>query len=158
MSQTEPHRQAMQQNFDARVCIIGAGPSGITAGKNLLQAGVRNFVIYEKSDQVGGNWVFTPKPSTVVDLTLSANNYSEGNILSEVALGYTPGSVGLPAYLDAKAGANHAVPVVTWSTYTGAKAYETLGQSVPGWNRYQVYAIKSNLTHIRGSHTPERLQ
>ena len=63
MSQTEPHRQAMQQNFDARGCIIGAGPSGITAGKNLLQAGVRNFVIYEKSDQVGGNWVFTPTTS-----------------------------------------------------------------------------------------------
>lgn len=50
-------------NQDARVCVIGAGPSGITAGKNLLQAGLRNVVIYEKGDQVGGNWVFSPRLS-----------------------------------------------------------------------------------------------
>ena len=44
------------------VGIIGAGPSGITAAKNLLQARIRNFVIYEKNDQVGGNWVFSEEP------------------------------------------------------------------------------------------------
>jgi cation diffusion facilitator CzcD-associated flavoprotein CzcO len=53
----------MQRHQNVRVCIIGAGPSGTTAGKNLLQAGLRNFVIYEKSDQVGGNWVFTSNTS-----------------------------------------------------------------------------------------------
>ncbi len=53
----------MKRNTDARVCVIGAGPSGITAGKNLLQAGLRNIVIYEKNDQVGGNWVFSPRLS-----------------------------------------------------------------------------------------------
>jgi thioredoxin reductase len=40
-----------------RVCIIGAGPSGITAAKALLDAGVP-FDCFEKSDRVGGNWVF----------------------------------------------------------------------------------------------------
>lgn len=99
------------------------------------------------------NWIYTPRSSTVLDVAVAGNNYSEGNILSEVALGYTPSSVGLPAYLDAKAGANHAVPVITWSTNAGGKAYETLGQSVPGWNRYQVFSIKSNLTRIIGAHT-----
>lgn len=53
----------MIRNTEARVCVIGAGPSGITAGKNLLQAGLRNIVIYEKNDQVGGNWVFSPRLS-----------------------------------------------------------------------------------------------
>lgn len=53
----------MKRDISARVCVIGAGPSGITAGKNLLQAGLRNIVIYEKGDQVGGNWVFTPEVS-----------------------------------------------------------------------------------------------
>lgn len=47
----------------ARVCIIGAGPSGITAAKNLLQVGLTNFVVYEKGDQVGGNWVYSPRLS-----------------------------------------------------------------------------------------------
>jgi cation diffusion facilitator CzcD-associated flavoprotein CzcO len=42
----------------SKVCVIGAGCSGITAVKNLLQAGVTDLVCYEKSDQIGGNWVF----------------------------------------------------------------------------------------------------
>lgn len=48
----------MKRDTTARVCIIGAGPSGITAAKNLLQVGIRDVVVYERQDQVGGNWVF----------------------------------------------------------------------------------------------------
>jgi dimethylaniline monooxygenase (N-oxide forming) len=40
-----------------RACIIGAGSSGIAAAKALLDRGVP-FDCFEKSDQVGGNWVF----------------------------------------------------------------------------------------------------
>lgn len=39
------------------VCIIGAGPSGISAAKNCRQNGIA-FDLYEKNDKVGGNWVF----------------------------------------------------------------------------------------------------
>jgi hypothetical protein len=53
----------MKRGKDARVCVIGAGPSGITAAKNLLQAGLREVVVYEKGDAVGGNWVFNPRLS-----------------------------------------------------------------------------------------------
>lgn len=42
-----------------RVAVIGAGCSGITAVKNLLQAGIREVVCYEQNDQVGGNWIFS---------------------------------------------------------------------------------------------------
>ena len=41
-----------------RVCIIGAGPSGITTAKNLLQQGLTNFTVFEKSHRLGGNWVY----------------------------------------------------------------------------------------------------
>lgn len=71
----------MNRTTSARVCIIGAGPSGITAAKNLLQAGIRNFVIYEKNDQVGGNWVFNDKTqhSSVYETThlISSKRYSQ---------------------------------------------------------------------------------
>lgn len=40
-----------------RACIIGAGSSGIAAAKALLDRGI-SFDCFEKSDQVGGNWVF----------------------------------------------------------------------------------------------------
>jgi hypothetical protein len=40
-----------------RVCLIGAGSSGIAVAKALLERGIA-FDCFEKSDQVGGNWVF----------------------------------------------------------------------------------------------------
>jgi thioredoxin reductase len=44
-------------NVLPRACIIGAGSSGIAAAKTLLDRGVP-FDCIEKSDQVGGTWVF----------------------------------------------------------------------------------------------------
>src|SRR3712207_8723686 len=38
-----------------RVCVIGAGSSGITAAKALLDRGI-SFDTLEMSDRVGGNW------------------------------------------------------------------------------------------------------
>jgi hypothetical protein len=49
----------MKSGTQARVCIIGAGPSGITAAKHLLQVGHTNFVIYERGAEVGGTWVYS---------------------------------------------------------------------------------------------------
>ncbi|HEX5515844.1 MAG TPA: NAD(P)-binding protein, partial [Gammaproteobacteria bacterium] len=43
-----------------RVCVIGAGPSGIAAAKNCLQFAL-DVVVFEKNDKVGGNWVFNSK-------------------------------------------------------------------------------------------------
>ena len=40
-----------------RVCVIGAGSSGIAAVKVLAQGGIA-FDCFEASDRVGGNWVF----------------------------------------------------------------------------------------------------
>jgi dimethylaniline monooxygenase (N-oxide forming) len=40
-----------------RTCVIGAGPSGLAAVKALAEAGL-DFDCFEKSDRVGGNWVF----------------------------------------------------------------------------------------------------
>ena len=46
-----------------KACIIGAGPSGITAAKNLIQVGITDFVLYEKSSKIGGNWVYNESKS-----------------------------------------------------------------------------------------------
>jgi dimethylaniline monooxygenase (N-oxide forming) len=43
-----------------RACIIGAGSSGIAAAKALADGGIQ-FDCFEKSDRVGGNWVFGNK-------------------------------------------------------------------------------------------------
>jgi cation diffusion facilitator CzcD-associated flavoprotein CzcO len=51
-------RPAAQQ----RICVIGAGPCGLTALKNLRQVGCRNVVCYEESGGIGGNWAYTDDP------------------------------------------------------------------------------------------------
>ena len=40
-----------------KICVIGAGPSGITAIKNLLDQGL-DVVAYDRNHEVGGNWIF----------------------------------------------------------------------------------------------------
>ena len=40
------------------VCVIGAGPSGITAAKNLLDEGLQ-VTVFDSGTEVGGNWVFS---------------------------------------------------------------------------------------------------
>ena len=65
-----------------KVAVIGAGPSGITAAKNAMERGLGdNLVVFEKSDQVGGNWVYREdnNHSSVYDTThiISSKYYSE---------------------------------------------------------------------------------
>ncbi len=43
-----------------RICVIGAGPSGIAAAKNLLDEGL-DVTVYDRGEEVGGNWVFAEK-------------------------------------------------------------------------------------------------
>ncbi|PWN57347.1 flavin-containing monooxygenase [Abyssibacter profundi] len=51
-------------NKNERIAVIGAGPSGITAAKNVIEAGYGDgLTLFEMSDQVGGNWVFRDEPS-----------------------------------------------------------------------------------------------
>lgn len=62
------------------ICVIGAGPSGLTAAKNCLEAGLP-VTVFEQNDQVGGNWVYNAKTghSSVYENThiISSRNWSE---------------------------------------------------------------------------------
>ena len=65
-----------------RIAVIGAGPSGIAAAKECIQLGLgEQLVVFEKSDQVGGNWVFRDGEghSSVYETThiISSKYYSE---------------------------------------------------------------------------------
>jgi hypothetical protein len=45
-----------------KVCVIGAGPSGITAAKNLLDVDM-DVIVFDYGKDVGGNWVFSDSES-----------------------------------------------------------------------------------------------
>lgn len=61
----------MKSILQPKIGIIGAGPCGLTAAKNLLMQGLTNIIIFEKSEFLGGNWVFdeTAKHSSVYETT-----------------------------------------------------------------------------------------
>tara|TARA_R110002073_G_scaffold13223_3_gene56617 strand:- start:1304 stop:2800 length:1497 start_codon:yes stop_codon:yes gene_type:complete len=50
-----------------RIVVIGAGMAGILAGIKLREAGVDDFVIYEKADRVGGTWRENTYPGLTCD-------------------------------------------------------------------------------------------
>ena len=52
----------MTPSIAPRVCVIGAGPCGLTAVKNLLAAGISDLVCYEDASAIGGNWVYDDAP------------------------------------------------------------------------------------------------
>ncbi|RUR16887.1 monooxygenase [Legionella sp. km535] len=50
--------RAHKDCISPRICVIGAGPSGIAAIKNLQEQGLTSITAFEKNNQIGGNWVY----------------------------------------------------------------------------------------------------
>ncbi|MEO7651467.1 MAG: hypothetical protein ABIZ80_13460, partial [Bryobacteraceae bacterium] len=93
------------------------------------------------------DWVVTRSATTVFDFFISANQFRDGNIVT-VPLQYKPSDVGLPAYMDQKAGEQTLLPSMAAAGYArlGRAGYPTLTQ-------YRMLFGKADVTHIRGSHT-----
>ena len=45
-----------------RICVIGAGPTGLTTVKNLTEAGLTDLVCHEAQDATGGIWAYSDDP------------------------------------------------------------------------------------------------
>jgi cation diffusion facilitator CzcD-associated flavoprotein CzcO len=61
---------------EPRVVVIGAGFSGLLAGIKLREAGIDDFVIYEKAGNVGGTWRDNVYPGVGCDLPSHLYCYS----------------------------------------------------------------------------------
>lgn len=59
-----------------RVVVIGAGMAGVLMGIRLKQSGVRDFVILEKGDSVGGTWRENSYPGLHCDFPSHVYRYS----------------------------------------------------------------------------------
>jgi cation diffusion facilitator CzcD-associated flavoprotein CzcO len=58
------------------VLIVGAGFSGICMGIKLLEAGIKNFLIIEKSDDLGGTWYENRYPGCACDVPAHLYSFS----------------------------------------------------------------------------------
>ncbi len=103
-----------------RVCVIGAGPSGIAAARHLIEAGL-SVVVYDRGHAVGGNWVFDASSghSSVFETThiISSKKFSEyaDFPLPDDAPDY-PGHETLAAYFQAYADTFGVTPHVRFGT------------------------------------------
>ena len=66
----------MSRRRDPRIAIIGAGMSGICTAAKLQRAGIHDFVLYEKADQVGGTWRANTYPGLSCDVPSRYYSYT----------------------------------------------------------------------------------
>jgi cation diffusion facilitator CzcD-associated flavoprotein CzcO len=59
-----------------RVVVVGAGMAGILAAIKLREAGVRDVVVYEKADRLGGTWRENTYPGIACDVPSHLYSYS----------------------------------------------------------------------------------
>ena len=70
MTNSQPPR------VNPRIVIIGAGMAGILTAIKLREAGYDDYVIYEKSDRVGGTWRDNTYPGIACDVPAHLYTYS----------------------------------------------------------------------------------
>jgi hypothetical protein len=97
----------------------------------------------------GGNLdvVYTQSSSTVWDFNIAMDQFREGSV-QDKAWSFKPSDLGLPAYLDQKAGPQHILPQMAVSGYTtiSPSGYST-------WTRTRPVTAKLEVSHIWGKHT-----
>jgi len=65
-----------RHNFNARVAIIGSGFGGLGAAIRLKQAGIEDFIIFERAGDVGGTWRDNTYPGCACDVESHLYSFS----------------------------------------------------------------------------------
>jgi hypothetical protein len=104
------------------------------------------------NDQIRGDlganvdWTHTFSASTVIDFNFgTSDRMNWANPVTD--LSYRPSDVGLPKYMDARAGARTILPTVNISGYNG------MGVGYPSLDKLRLLTAKADLFHMHGNHT-----
>jgi hypothetical protein len=108
--------------------------------------GLHSAAQSRKNLGITADWVYAVNPSTLLDVSVSLNNYIEGTAANR-ANDYKPSDVGLPAYLDERAGAQTILPQMT------VGGYETFSRGYPTVTSFRSLTGKADLSKIAGNHT-----
>ncbi len=97
----------------------------------------------------GGNIdvVYSQTPTTIWDFNVAIDQFREGNIQPK-ALEYKASDLGLPTYIDQKAGSLHILPQMAVSGYTTISP-----GGISTWTRTRGATAKAEMTKILGKHT-----
>ncbi len=100
------------------------------------------------------DWVYTPAPNTLIDFSTSMHRYRiSGNMPTGVTK-FKAADVGLPGYLDDKAGDQHLLPYMSVSGYTrGGGSYTGFGYPAATVDHYRQGSAKVDVSQVRGQHS-----
>jgi hypothetical protein len=127
----------------------------------------RNDWLYETAPGLNSNgqvrkalngavgWTWAANSSTVVDATVSVNEYQEGSD-RPVATAVLPSEVGLPEYMDAQAGGMHMIPYVSINSYTSgntSSGFSHLPNGYPSVTHYRTVEQRMNVSRTMGTHS-----
>jgi hypothetical protein len=94
------------------------------------------------------DYVFTVDANTILTFAGAYSHYNDGNYQTDLQLGFRPSSVGLPSYLDERAGELNVIPRV------GIDGYATITPGRrSGYNRYTIALYRGELARTWRSHS-----
>ena len=67
---------ALNAPLDVRIAVIGAGFGGLGTAIRLKQAGIDDFVVLERGDDIGGTWRDNSYPGCACDVPSHLYSYS----------------------------------------------------------------------------------
>lgn len=91
--------------------------------------------------------VYTFNSTTIFNWSIAWNRFIEGNASNAVQTSFPPSKVGLPSYLDQKAGSYIHLPNIDFN------AYSDFTRGYPGFARYSVGTVRGELSKYIGTHS-----
>ncbi|MFB3828154.1 MAG: carboxypeptidase regulatory-like domain-containing protein [Bryobacteraceae bacterium] len=96
------------------------------------------------------DWTWVASARTMFDFSIGIHQYSQGN-KREMIMDFKPSDVGLPKYLDEKAGSQHILPSMTITGYRFQNA--VMGNNVGTMVLPATQTTKADVSHVRGRHS-----
>jgi hypothetical protein len=103
--------------------------------------------LVRKNIAIALDHVYTINSTTILNGSISWNRFIEGNASNAVQTSFPPSKVGLPSYLDQKAGSNIHLPSVDFG------AYSDFTRGYPGFSRFSVGTVRGELSKYIGTHS-----
>jgi hypothetical protein len=110
--------------------------------RGLLQNG-----LVRKNIAIAFDHVYTFNSTTIFNWSVSWNRFIEGGASNAVQTSFPPSKVGLPAYMDQKAGDFIHLPNVDFG------AYSDFTRGYPGFTRFSVGTLRAELSKYVGTHS-----
>ncbi|MBO0861804.1 MAG: TonB-dependent receptor [Chloracidobacterium sp.] len=111
------------------------------------ERGLEQGGLVRKNIGITFDHVYTFNSTTIFNWSIAWNRFIEGSASNAVQTAFPPSSVGLPSYMDEKAGQFIHLPNLAFNSYDG------FTRGYPGFGRYSVGTIRGEFSKYIGTHS-----